>query len=85
VSVRPLLMVVGCLWAGCGLCLTDLPWGVLCRFLGWLGRFQVQPALLSVEQFTDLMDQLAEAHRVFLFCGKATEVHPAFFGFALHS
>ena len=56
----------------------------LCRSLGWLGRFHLQPELLGVEEFTDFVDQLAEAGWVCLFCGKAAEMHPVFFGLALH-
>jgi hypothetical protein len=44
----------------------------------------LQPELLGVEQFTDFVDQLAEAGWVFLFCGKAAEMHPVFFSLALH-
>ena len=56
----------------------------LCRRLGRLGRFHLQPALLGVEEFADFVDQLVEAGWVFLFCGKAAEMHPVFFGLALH-
>ena len=43
-----------------------------------LGRFYFQPVVPAVEEFTDFVDQLAEAHWVLLFCGKGAEVFPAF-------